>query len=256
MSCRQPSVRHRAPSRVRDRRHSGDRRNGHGYRWWSCDYLTVPLTVRSIKLSNLSEAGNRLAQTSGRQAAACALSVLRFPSPKVHQHLAIELARFALRPRGAEHDLLRRLEGRKPIAAIAEQLTDIDRHARPSHHVAHHLLAVDRVRHADGGDLDQLGAPHQEAVDLDRRDVYAAADDEVLRATGEAEKAVDVETPEIAGAEAAATVDLHATVVGEIAVVVAGFACDLEAADFHLPDLAGRQRSALGIDHREAVIGE
>ena len=57
--------------------------------------------------------------------------------------------------------------------------------------------------------------------------------------------------PEIAGADAAAAVDLHAAVVGEIAVVVAA-----KAADLDLADLAGRQLPSVGIDDREAMIGE
>src|SRR4029079_14866899 len=122
---------------------------------------------------------------------------------------------------------------------------------RPRHHVAHHLLAVDRVGHPDGGDLDQLGVLHQEAVDLDRRDIDAAANDEVLLASGEAEKAVRIEHPQIARADAAAAGDFHAAVVGEITVIVQSAAADLD-----LADLAGRQRSAVGVDDRESVIGE
>ena len=110
------------------------------------------------------------------------------------QRTPVELAALGLRQRDAEHDLLRRLECRQPLAAIAQELAGIDRGARARHHVAHHFLAVDRVRHADGGDLDQLGVLHQEAVDLDRRNVHAAANDEVLLAAGEAEKTVGIET--------------------------------------------------------------
>src|SRR6195256_6912922 len=80
---------------------------------------------------------------------------LRLPAPSFRQSAPVELAALGLRQGGAEHDLLRRLEGRQPITAIAQQL--IDRRARPRHHIAHDLLAVDRVRHADGGDLDHLG---------------------------------------------------------------------------------------------------
>src|SRR5262249_58765244 len=102
---------------------------------------------------------------------------------------------------------------------------------------AHHLLAVDRVRHADGGGLDQVGALHQEAVDLDRRNVDPAADDEVLLASGDAEKAVGVETPEVAGANAAVAVDPYAAVAAHIALLVRGIAA--EAPDLDLADLAG-----------------
>src|SRR5262249_30622378 len=58
-----------------------------------------------------------------------------------------------------------------------------------------------------------------------------------------------------AGADAAAAVDLHAAVVVEIAVGMAGKA-DLETSDFDLADLAGRQRPTVGVDDREPVIRE
>ncbi len=83
--------------------------------------------------------------------------------------------------------------------------------------VAHHFLAVDRVRHADGRGLDHVGVLHQERIDLDRRNLGAAADDQLLLAAGERQKAVGVERAEIAGAEAAAAMNFDVAIVAEIA---------------------------------------
>src|SRR5207237_5909647 len=129
--------------------------------------------------------------------------------------------------------------------------TRIDSRARPRHHVAHHLFTIDRVRHAHGRHLDQFGALHQEAVDLDRRNVHATADDQLLRAAGEVEKAVIVQKSEIAGADAAAAGGRRAAVLGQVAVGVAG-----KAADLDLADLAYREPPAAGIDDRKVVIAQ
>ena len=60
-----------------------------------------------------------------------------------------------------------------------------------------------------------------------------------------------IEHAEIAGADAAAAVDVDAAVLGEIAVGVAG-----KAADLDLADLARRQPAAVGVDDGEVVVGE
>src|SRR6266568_3683247 len=151
-------------------------------------------------------------------------SILRFPS--LRQRAAVELATLGLGQRGADHDLLRWLESWQHRAAIAQELGDIDGHARSRHHIAHDLLAIDRVRHADGRHFDQLRALHQDAVDLERRDVHAAADDQVLLAAGEAQEAIGIEHAEVAGAIPVVAVDVNAAVIAEIAVVVVGKGAD------------------------------
>ena len=73
-----------------------------------------------------------------------------------------------------------------------------------AHHVAHHLLAVDLVRHADRGGFEHAGMLEHDLVDLQRRDVDAAADDQVLAAAGDADEAVGILDAEVAGLDALA----------------------------------------------------
>src|SRR5262245_16577201 len=129
--------------------------------------------------------------------------------PPLDQRPAVELAALGLGQAVAQHDLLRRAEGRHHRAAIVQDIVGADAGARPEHDVAHDLLAPDAVGHTDGGDLDHVGLLHEEAVDLERRDVDAAADDQLLLAPGEAEEPVGIDEAEVAGTDAAAAVDLE-----------------------------------------------
>src|SRR5262249_6888615 len=119
------------------------------------------------------------------------------------------------------------------------------------HDIADHLLAPDRVGHADGRGFGDLRALHQHAVDLDRRNVDAAADDQLLLAPGEIEVAVGVEIADVAGAHAAAAVGAHAAVAAERAEMVV-----VPRTDLDVPGLAGRHGAPLGADDDEPVIGE
>ena len=63
--------------------------------------------------------------------------------PPLHQRSPVELAAFGLGQRGAEHDLLWRLEGGEAVAAMAQQLVGIHRHA---------VHVVDDTKEQDSGD--------------------------------------------------------------------------------------------------------
>src|SRR5262245_65949549 len=102
----------------------------------------------------------------------------------------------------------------------------------------------------DGRDLDELRALHQDGVDLERRDVDAAADDELLLAAGDVQIAVGVEEAEIAGADASPAVDADHTIVRQVAIGIVGTAAELDAAD-----LAGRQHPSGVIHDAQAVAG-
>ncbi len=122
--------------------------------------------------------------------------------------------------------------------------------ARPQHDIGHHLLAIHLVRHADGARLDHLGPLHQHAVDLQRRDVDAAADDQVLGAAGQMQIALVVEEAEVAGLHPALAVDPDDAVVGERAVGVAAQPAELDRAH-----LARLQHLPFRADDGQAVIG-
>ena len=81
------------------------------------------------------------------------------------------------------------------------------------------------------------GMVHQRLVDLARRNLFAAAIDDLLEAAGEPEIAVLVEDALVAGAEPAVAESFG---VGLGVVLVASR--DVGAADDDLADLAGRPR--------------
>src|SRR5215471_9911799 len=91
---------------------------------------------------------------------------------------------------------------------------------RNEHHKAHHFLAPHLVWYPDGCDLGDFGAPHQDTIDLKRRDIDASADDDVLLATREMQETVGVKVADIAGANAADTAYLHRPIIGETAIGV------------------------------------
>ncbi len=141
-------------------------------------------------------------------------------------------------------DLLRRLGGRQELAAV-RQHHGLGQRLVLRHHVADDLFAVDLVRHADRGGLRHAGMLDQDLVDLQRRDVDAAADDQVLGAAGDADEALRILDAEIAGLDALAVERIDRAVVVEIADR------HLRPADRDLALDAGRAFLALRIgDHQ------
>src|SRR5579862_9099165 len=171
--------------------------------------------------------------------------------PAFRERAAVELASLGLRQRRADHDLLRRLESREHRCAVAQQIAGIDHRAGSRHDIAHHLLAIDRVRDTDGGGFDDVGALHQIGIDLDRRYFRAAADDLLLLTAGERQKAVVIQAAEISGAEAAPAMDFHFAVFAEIAKCVIA-----KAAEFDIAGFARGQAPPLGVDDGQIMISE
>ena len=143
------------------------------------------------------------------------------------------------------------LKGGNWVAQKRRSSSGSEVRAGAQHHVAHDLLAPHRVGNADRRGFGNFRALHQHAVDLDRRNVDAAADDQFLFPTGEVEKSIGIEISEVAGAHAAAAVHPHRAIVAEIAVFVV-----VPGAELDMADLAGRQRASIRIDDGEPVIGE
>src|SRR5450759_1334839 len=102
--------------------------------------------------------------------------------PLLGQSFAIELAARGLRQVIAEHDLLRGLGRGQDCAAVTQQVVDVDGGARARHDETDDFLTVSMVGNADRGDFDNLWPLQQNAVDLERRNVDAATDDQVLLA--------------------------------------------------------------------------
>ena len=69
--------------------------------------------------------------------------------------------------------------------------------------ITHHLLAVDRIRDADSAGLSDLGEFRDDTGDLERRDVDASSDYQVLGAASHVEITVVVEISELAGPHSA-----------------------------------------------------
>ena len=69
----------------------------------------------------------------------------------------------------------------------------------PRHHEQRRNLAEMLVRHADHGAIEHRREGVHHLLDLGRRDVLAAADDEFLQPPGDGEEAVLVALGEIAG---------------------------------------------------------
>src|ERR1039458_9446152 len=169
--------------------------------------------------------------------------------PLLRQSSAIELAARGLRQVIAEHDLLGGLEGGQNCVAVTQQIVDVDGGARSRYDKADDFLAVSMIGNADRGDFDDLRPLQQNAVDLERRDVDAATDDQVLLAPCYMQVAVGVEKADVAGTQAPTAMDFDRSVVGEIAVVVVGKASHLD-----VPDVSHRQRLSAIIDGREQVV--
>src|ERR1035441_10176459 len=137
--------------------------------------------------------------------------------PLLRQSSAIDLAARGLRQVIAEHDLLGCLEGGQNCAAVTQEVVDVDGGARSRYDKADDFLAVSVVGNADRGDLDNLRPLQQYAVDLERRDVDAATDYQVLLAPCDMQVSVGVEKADVTGKQTAATMDLDRSVIHEIA---------------------------------------
>ncbi|MPL88378.1 hypothetical protein SDC9_34398 [bioreactor metagenome] len=135
------------------------------------------------------------------QAAASGLQ-LHLPRP-VAQHEFLHLAGRGLRQL-AEHHRLRRLEMRHVLPAEGDELLVAHLRARAQLDEGAGRLAPAFVRAGDDGRFHHFGVLVEHVLDLDRGDVLAARDDDVLRAVLQLDIAIGVHHPEVARGEPAA----------------------------------------------------
>ena len=119
------------------------------------------------------------------------------------QQVGLHLVVGVPRQRRDELDAARPLEAREPRAGERAERVAVERGAVAPHDDRRHLLAPARVRRADDRDVGDVGVRAQHRLDLGRRHVLAAGDDEVLHAPGDEEVAVGVAAAEVAGVEPA-----------------------------------------------------
>src|SRR5262245_16062264 len=155
--------------------------------------------------------------------------------------LAQNLSDWALGQRRYEANLLRALEASQPALAEADDLLRRGLPTVPEHHECEHVLAHQRILHADDGPLRDRGMRVQHLLDLARIDVEASADDQVLLALDDEEEAVLVEAPHVAGVEPLRAYRPRGLV--RVAIVPGHHVGTLHA---DLADLARRQR-AVGV---------
>src|SRR3970282_2313467 len=118
-----------------------------------------------------------------------------------------------------------------------------------SDYYRHHLLTPLHARHADNGRLVHRRVLLQHRLDLPRRDVLAAADDQVLRPAGDVDVAVVVHPADVAGVEPAAA---HRLVSLVVQPQVAGH--DAGALGHDLALLSRGQQLPLRVDYRHGHV--
>src|SRR5262245_10615682 len=168
--------------------------------------------------------------------------------PIILELVAQHLAAIVLRQLRDEEDPLGILRRRQLRAAVVRHRGLGQARARPWHDVADDLLAVDLVGHADRRGIGDAGVLEQHRVDLERCDVDAAADDEILSAAGDAYEAVVVHDREVAGLDALAADHVDRAVLEQIADTA------VRASNAHLALDIGRTRPSLAIDDRELLM--
>ncbi len=117
------------------------------------------------------------------------------------------------------------------------------------HDEAGHLLAIDRIGQPRGGSLGDAGKLVQHGVDLERRDVDAAADDQVFVPSHDDQMPVGIEEAEVAGVMAVARQSLDRAVGIEVAERLLQ-----AAADDDLAELAVRHRGPAVVDDPDRLI--
>src|SRR4029079_17125598 len=137
-------------------------------------------------------------------------AMLRLPIPGAGDEVAVleDLLAHAPRRRAfevrvAELDVPGHLVLGQPFGAVLYELGGRDRLAVHGQHVRLDLLTAQVVRHGDHRDVLYLRVRADHVLDLGRRDVLAAAADDVLLAADEVVEAALVAAGEVAGAEPA-----------------------------------------------------
>src|SRR5262249_31185642 len=191
--------------------------------------------------------GRERGERARREAlAAAAVDALAAARPRLLAQL--ELLDLAGRGLGQlpELDGLRALEVREPLAAEGDQLVLRDAGARPQRNEGLRHLAPALVRHRHHRALEHGGMLHERVLDLDRGDVLAAPDDDVLLAVAQLDVAVRVHDAEVARVEPAALEGPR----GRLGVLVVALH-HVVAAHHHLAE-----RSAVGGDVGHAIVDD
>src|SRR5205085_9488300 len=115
------------------------------------------------------------------------------------EHVLLDLPGGRLRELVDEGDTMRRLEMREPVARERDQLLLASAGSRLQHHVGERRLPPLLMREPDDRGLLHRGMAQKHALDLDRRDVLAAADDHVLDAVAYLHVAVGMKHCSVAG---------------------------------------------------------
>ena len=159
---------------------------------------------------------------------------------------ALHLAGRALGDLRHEHHAPRHLERRQASAREVADLVLGRRRSVAQHDGRSHLFSQLLVGQREGDRLRHRRMVEQRLVDLARRDLLAAAIDDLLEPPGQAQIAVLVDPPLIAGAQPPLGEGRGVRLrVGEIA------AGHVAAADHHLPGLAGGQQPAGAVHDRD-----
>src|SRR5688572_33364594 len=120
-------------------------------------------------------------------------------------HLAHRIARHLAH----ENDALRQLELRQSLLQRRAQDTLLERGAGPRHDDGGDALAEVRMRHADDCAFRHAVQRVELGLDLDRVDIEAAADDEVLGAPDDEQVALSVQSTDVARDEEAILAELR-----------------------------------------------
>ena len=182
-----------------------------------------------------------------------------FQSHQPHQAAAAEierigklqtlhLARRAARQVVDKADHLRRLVAAEFATAEIAQLFFRAALAVAHDHARHDVLAVVPIGNADRGGVKHGRMTQQRLIDLARRDVLAALDDQFLDAAGDEVKAIRVAVAEVAGAQPAAGKERTRGGVGILVIA----RHHLRAANHDLANAAVRKRCA-GLDRQRAL---
>src|SRR5439155_18096913 len=148
--------------------------------------MTVASTPATVSATTMAA----IRATSDRSSAARALLLRRDAGPSAAQHELLDLASRGLGQLGHEVEPLRTLEVREALAHEVAQLALGNARTRADDHERVRALAPLLARHPDHRDLLDGGVAQQHALDLDRRDVLAAADDHVLDPVADLDVAV------------------------------------------------------------------
>src|SRR5262249_61981318 len=173
----------------------------------------------------------------------CALSI-----PERRERTPIDLAVRVARNRVDQHDGGGHLEGGELVTAVLEERRLGRPPADPDDDEAHRDLTIYIVGHADGRGVGHVRVLGPAIGELQRRDVDAALDDDVLLASRDVDVAVRIAPGEITVAEAVLG-NRHQAVR---ALPVRGG--ELTAADHHLALLAGWHLATCVVENAHAHV--